>query len=83
MGAEVTIDKHMTGIDEWLDISDRLDGAGYEEEVLPHISAWKFFNDELNPQEFNSLPVGLDLQGLHQIISPHETYLVIAIRNER
>ena len=71
MGAEVTIDKHMTGIDEWLDISDRLDGAGYEEEVLSHISAWKFFNDGLNPQEFNSLPIALDLPNLHQIISPH------------
>lgn len=41
----MTIDKHMTGIDEWLDISDRLDGSGYEEEVESHISAWKFFND--------------------------------------
>lgn len=71
MGAEVTIDKYTTGIDEWLDINDKLEGISYEEEVANHVSAWKFFNDELNPQEFNSLPISLDLQTLHQVISPH------------
>lgn len=50
MGAEVTIDKYTTGIDEWLDINDKLQSISYDEEITNHISAWKFFNDELNPQ---------------------------------
>lgn len=50
MGAEVTIDKYTTGIDEWLDINDKLEEISFEEEITNHVSAWKFFNDELNPQ---------------------------------
>jgi hypothetical protein len=82
MGSDITIDKHTTGIDEWLDINDKLESTSYEEDITNHISAWKFFNDELNSQEFNSLPISLDLQNLHQLLSPHETYLVLAIKNE-
>jgi hypothetical protein len=45
MGSQVTIDKYTTGIDEWLDINDKLETAAYEEEITDHVSAWKFFND--------------------------------------
>ena len=50
MGAEVTIDKHTTPIDDWFDVMDRLDSITYDEPVSPHISLWKFFMDEVNPQ---------------------------------
>lgn len=46
------------------------------------MAVWKFFNDEVNPQEFNSLALEIDLNSIHQLISPHESYLVIAIKNE-
>lgn len=71
MGAEITIDKHTTPIDDWLDIQDRLENINYEEEVSPHLTAWKFFMDEVNPQEFSCLPVDLDLSAVHQLLSPH------------
>jgi hypothetical protein len=29
MGAEITIDKHTTPIDDWLDIQDRLENINY------------------------------------------------------
>lgn len=46
------------------------------------MAAWKIFSDEVNPQEFNTLAVEIDLNSIHQLISPHEAYLVIAIKNE-
>lgn len=49
---------------------------------MAHVAAWKLFMDEANPQEFNCLPVQLDLNAVHQLISPHETYLIYAIRND-
>lgn len=33
MGADITIDKHTTAIDEWLDIYDKLDGISYDEGI--------------------------------------------------
>lgn len=81
MGAEVTIDKHTSALEEWLEIQDKLEGINYEEEVSNHVAAWKFFGDEANPQEFNSLAVDLDLQAVPQLLSPHDAYLLIAIRN--
>lgn len=29
MGSEITIDKYTTGIDEWLDISDKLESVAF------------------------------------------------------
>jgi hypothetical protein len=81
MGAEVTIDKHTSGLEDWLDIHDKLESITYEEEVCNHVAAWRFFADETNPQEFNTLAVDLDLQAAHQLVSPHDAYLVYAIRN--
>lgn len=50
MGAEVTIDKHTTPIEDWLEVQDKLDAIVYQEEITHHIAAWKFFVDEINPQ---------------------------------
>jgi hypothetical protein len=46
------------------------------------VAVWKFCSEEVNPQEFNTLALELDLNSIHQLISPHETYLVVAIKNE-
>jgi hypothetical protein len=81
MGSEVSIDKHTTPLEEWLDVQDKLEGIIFEEEICPHVGAWKFFMDEVNPQEFNCLPVDIDLNEVHQLISPHETYVLYAIRD--
>lgn len=31
MGADITVDKHTTPIEDWLEIMDRLDSIAYEE----------------------------------------------------
>lgn len=71
MGAEITVDKHTTPLEDWLDLIDKLDTVAYPPEVTPHLAAWKLFPDELNPQEFNCLPLELDLNAVHQLVSPH------------
>jgi len=65
MGAEVTIDKHTTPIEDWLEVHDKLDAIVYHEQITHHIAAWKFFVDEINPQEFNTLALDLDLNAIH------------------
>ena len=65
MGAAVSIDKHTTPIEEWLELQDKLDGICFEDEVTPHLSVWKLFADDLNPQEFNCLPLEIDLSSVH------------------
>ena len=79
MGAEVTIDKHTTPIDDWLDICDKLEDTTYEEPIQHHVSVWRFFSDDIS-QEVNCLPLDLNLTLTHNLLSPHETYLVLAIQ---
>ena len=48
MGNEVTIDKHTTHLDEWLDLKDKLESCAFQEEPNNHVGAWKLFPDEVN-----------------------------------
>ena len=65
MGAEITIDKHTTPIEEWIELGDKLEQSNFNQDVFPHVGAWKFFADEVNPQEFNCIPLEIDLSSVH------------------
>ena len=71
MGAEVTVDKHTTPLEEWLELENKLENTPYDEPPHSHLTAWKLFSDELNPQEHNFIPLDLDLNSVHQLLSPH------------
>lgn len=47
-----------------------------------HIGAWKIFSDDVSKLELNMLPIEIDTNDYQNIISPHEAYVVYAIKSQ-
>jgi hypothetical protein len=48
MGSGITVDKHVTNIDEWLEVTNKLDSIDFEGEVTSHVGLWKISEDSKN-----------------------------------
>jgi len=41
MGSGITVDKHVTNIEEWFEVNSKLDAIDFDSLITSHLGLWK------------------------------------------
>ena len=55
MGSGITVDKHVTNIEDWFEVTNKLDTIDFNADINSHIGLWKVSENDKN--EIQTIPV--------------------------
>lgn len=73
MGSSVTIDKHGTSLEDWIEIQDKLLEVEFNANPNNHVMVWRIFTDEL---AINSAPLLLQNANPANAFNIEQAYVV-------